>query len=244
MKIMTKIKKAFFVLLLTLFVISFFAFNTQEFATTDNYLIGHASYDPLTVIANITLGKQPYCVATNPETNRIYATWSGDNTLHVIDGDTNEILETVSPSSFSQWVMVNPYTNYVYVGDVVLDGETLEEVTSTYQGNLQAVDAVNNLLYTSDYDTLYVLNGTTHGILTSFELEWGFSSYSDAAAVNCDTDKVYLVNNYDSQIPVIVIPEFPSWIPVLLILVVLTVALFVYRRRLFKSQYPNSLSVR
>ena len=173
-------------------------------------------------------------VAVNPETNRVYATWSGDNTLHVIDGDTNEILETVSPSSFSRDVTINPLTNYVYVGNVVLDGETLEEVTATYQGDLKAVDPVNNILYTTGYDILYALNGITHGIVTSLELDIGVSLSPDAVAVNCETGNVYVVDNYETQIPV-VIPEFPTWTSILLVLFVLTVTVFIYRGRLFKT---------
>jgi DNA-binding beta-propeller fold protein YncE len=113
-------------------------------------------------------------VAVNPETNRVYITWSGNNSLYMADGDMYEILETVVPSSFSREVMVNPYTNYVYVGNAVLDGETLVEVLSDYDGTVEAVDPVNNLLYTADYHNLYVLNGTTHGTVTSLEIEWFF----------------------------------------------------------------------
>jgi len=169
-------------------------------------------------------------VAVNPETNRVYVTWSGNNSLCVVDGDTYEILGTVSPSSFSREVMVNPYTNYVYVGDAVLDGDTLVEVLSDYDGTVEAVDPVNNLLYTADYHNLYVLNGTTHGIVTSLELEWFFSSYFDYVGVNCETDKVYLVNSDDNEIPVVLIPEFHALISTMLVLSVLTVAFFLYRR--------------
>jgi len=54
-------------------------------------------------------------------------------------------------------------------------------------------------------------------------------------AVNCETDKVYLVDNSKNQIPVVVIPEFPTWTSTLLVLFVLAVAMFLYRRRLFKA---------
>jgi len=169
-------------------------------------------------------------LAINPVTNRVYVTWSGTNTLHVFDGSTHEFIETVSLSSFSEGVKVNTYTNYVYVGDVVLDGETLVEVFSDYQGDLEAIDPVNNLLYTATYDTLYALNGTTHGIVLSLELDWFFSSYSDCVGVNCETDKVYLVDNSENQIPVVVIPEFYTLISTMLVLFVLAVALFIYTR--------------
>ena len=182
-------------------------------------------------------------LAVNPETNRIYATWSGDNTLHVIDGNTHGIVKTVSLSSVSEAVKVNTYTNYVYVGKVVLDGETLEEVTSDYQGTLKAVDQVNNFLYTARYDTLYVLNGTTHDILTSLELDGGFSSYQSPVAVNCKTNKVYFGSTSENQIPVVLlIPEFPTWTSILPVLFVLAAAIFIYRRRLFKTQSANRSS--
>jgi len=169
-------------------------------------------------------------LAVNPETNLVYATWSGNNSLCVIDGSTHEILETVSPSSFSREISVNTYTNYVYVGDAVLDGDTLVEVLSDYDGTVEAVDPVNNLLYTADYHNLYVLNGTTHEIVTSLELEWWFSSYFDYVGVNCETDKVYLVNSDDNEIPVVLIPEFHALISTMLILSVLAGAFFLYRR--------------
>jgi DNA-binding beta-propeller fold protein YncE len=169
-------------------------------------------------------------LAVNPETNRIYVTWSGNGTLHMFDGNTHEFMETVEPSSFSERVIVNTCTNYVYVGNVVLDGETLVEVFSDYEGYLEAVDPVNNLLYTVDYHNLYVLNGTTHDIVTSLEIDWMFTSYTDCVGVNCETNMIYLVDNSENQIPVVVIPEFHTLISVMLVLFVLAVAFFIYTR--------------
>ncbi|HUU86289.1 MAG TPA: YncE family protein [Candidatus Glassbacteria bacterium] len=168
-------------------------------------------------------------LAVNSETNRIYVTWSGNGTLHMFDGNTHEFLKTVKPASFSERVIVNAFTGYVYVGDVVLDGETLAEVFSDYEGYLETVDPVNNLLYTVDYHNLYVLNGTTHDILTSLELDWTFTSYTDCLGVNCETDKVYLVDNSENQIPV-VIPELHTLISTMIVLFVLAVAFFIYTR--------------
>jgi DNA-binding beta-propeller fold protein YncE len=174
-------------------------------------------------------------LAVNPETNLVYATWSGNNNLYVIDGNTHEIIKNVSPSSFSREITVNAYTNYIYIGDVVLDCDTLVEVFSDYEGTLEAVDSVNNLVYTVGYGGgyyhLYVLNGTTHDIVTSLELDWYFSSYSDCVGVNCETDKVYLVDTSETQIPVVLIPEFHTLISTILVLFVLAVAFFIYTRK-------------
>jgi len=172
-------------------------------------------------------------LAVNPETNLVYATWSGNNNLYVIDGNTHEIIENVSPSSFSREITVNTRTNYIYIGDAVLDCDTLVEVFSDYEGDLEAVDPVNNLVYTVGYsggsDNLYVLNGTTHGIITSLELDWWFSYY-DCVGVNGETDKVYVVDSSNNQIPVVFIPEFHTLISTMLVLVVLAAALFIYTR--------------
>jgi hypothetical protein len=62
------------------------------------------------------------------------------------------------------------------------------------------------------------------------ELDWSFSSYSDCVGVNCETDKVYLVDSSENQIPVVVIPEFHALISTMLVLFVLAVAFFLYTR--------------
>jgi len=190
-------------------------------------------------------------VTVNPETNRIYATWSGDNSLHVIDGDTNSILKTVSPSSFRYGVVkVNPYTNYVYVGNVALDGDTLEEVFSDYEGDLEAVDPVNNLLYTigqyynlTDHSSkyyLWVLNGTTHDVITSYELEsldW-ISHRNDHLGVNCNNGKVYIVNRDETEIPVVVIPELSSRI-LISTFIIATLAVVIYGKTAKKGKVSS-----
>jgi DNA-binding beta-propeller fold protein YncE len=73
-------------------------------------------------------------VTVNSNSNRVYATWRGANTLYMIDGNNHTIIKTVTPPTFSDTVMVNPYTNFVYVGTAVLNGETLEVVAQNYTG--------------------------------------------------------------------------------------------------------------
>lgn len=173
-------------------------------------------------------------VTVNPATNRIYATWRGNGTLYVIDGNTHEIMKTVKPSFYSDTVTVNPYTNYVYIGGMVLDGETLGEVVSYYQGTLEAVNPIRNILYTRDLlDTLYALNGSTHGIIDSLELPWYISSsmFFDPIAVNSQTSKIYILDNQENQV-LVVIPEFHVWTPLLLLVLLLAGFLTIYNRRL------------
>lgn len=156
-------------------------------------------------------------VAVNPNTNHIYASWSGNDTLTLIDGDTCKIEKTTKFSGSSLTVTVNPFTNYVYVGSWdALNGETLEKVPiEPYVGDMRAVDSVNNLLYTTDVYNLYILNGSTHEKLANLELNWSIGSitnpldpqhshhFSNPVAVNSRTAKIYLAHSSAKQISVV-----------------------------------------
>ena len=133
-------------------------------------------------------------VAANPNTNKVYATWSGEDTVYLIDGNTNSISRTTKATLAEDEarIMVNPYTNYVYVAhSTPLEGETLERVANTSTlGVPRAIDPVRNCLYIIDSNTLYRLNGTTHGVIDSLYLPWDASS-GDSFAVNPTTSKIY-----------------------------------------------------
>jgi DNA-binding beta-propeller fold protein YncE len=118
----------------------------------------------------------------------------------LISGTSNTVTQTVQPSDFSQNVQVNPTTDLVYVGTAILNGETLTEVAQNYTGTLQAIDPAHNLLFTIKSKMLYVLNGTTHSVIDSLQMDsWSYNF----AAVNPNTSKLYLGNSYDNEIAVV-----------------------------------------
>ena len=190
------------------------------------------SGDNLTLITAVNIpgsNTYPYVesvgVAVNPNTNKVYATWTGNSTLYMIDGDTHTITRTVHPSAFSMSVMVNSYTNYLYVYgtpyvQTVLNGETLEEVMSTNFNQLRAIDPIHNLLYATEYETggarLYRINGTTHSIIDSLLLRDGVS-YTDPIAVNPKTSKIYFAG-YSNQTYVVNASPMKDSAPILSIL--------------------------
>lgn len=149
-------------------------------------------------------------VAVNPETNLLYATWTGDESLHLINCTTHEIVKKVTPSSHSTRVLVNPTTALVYVGYVVLNGTSLEEVMELVVEWVKSTpDAVNprdNLvMWTHSYPTfpwspfLYVVDGSSHETLASLQLEWD----TNDVAVNAVTGKMYLLHRWDQRISVV-----------------------------------------
>jgi len=176
-----------------------------------------------TLVTSVNLSSEghPYIervgVAVNPATNYIYATWSGNETLYVIDGITNEIVRTKSLYlDFSKTIFVNPFTNYVYVGGEVLDGETLEDLILEYDlyytGDIRAVNPLHNLVYTTLDERVKVLNGTTHDELGSLNLGWHIWSW-DPVAANPKNGKIYIANSGTNEIFVIQGPPFVDDIP-------------------------------
>ncbi|GAA2512971.1 YncE family protein [Pilimelia columellifera] len=87
----------------------------------------------LNLLKMITIGPvEPAKVAVNPETNRVYvanAARRADGTsVSVIDGDTDQVIDTVPVEPYALGIAVNPVTGKVYVSNYasgtvsVLDG--------------------------------------------------------------------------------------------------------------------------
>ncbi len=199
-------------------------------------------------------------VAVNPNTNKVYATWTGNDSLFMMDGNTHLITKNVIPSYASEIVMVNSNTNRVYVGPAALNGESLEQITPSLNGEIKAVDPVHNLLYTvSGSNNFSRLDGSTHGLIDSLKLHWSFYSYYDRAAVNSASSKIYITNYSGNQTCVVsagvlpqptpsptpsptatptpvptstpVIPEFPSYIAMPLLMVSILAGLIICKRK-------------
>ena len=69
-----------------------------------------------TVVA-IPVGSAPSLVAVDRASNLIYVTNAGDNSVSVIDGATNTVIDTVPVASFPQAIVVDSSLHRVYVGN-------------------------------------------------------------------------------------------------------------------------------
>ena len=67
------------------------------------------------VIAEIPVGVEPVGVAVNTTTNMIYVTNYQDNSVSVIDGVTNTVIDTIAVGNAPYGIAVNPNTNRIYV---------------------------------------------------------------------------------------------------------------------------------
>ena len=87
------------------------------------------------VIATVNVGHRPWQVSVNPNTDRIYVTNHVTNTVSVIDGSTNTVVNTIALSNpynvYDVYTIgLNPSTNRIYVLGLatgimwVIDGST------------------------------------------------------------------------------------------------------------------------
>ena len=161
-----------------------------------------------TVTATIPGGKNPFAIALNPVTNRIYVANSGNGsnaTVTVINGSTDlpvvgsPIRIGNSPSALA----INPVTNKIYVTNgnnvSVIDGVSNTVVTTTAlpSNNLTAiaVNPVTNFIYitTQSIGIVMAVNGATDTLaLSGIALIGGSPS---ALAVNSLTNRIYVTDN-------------------------------------------------
>src|SRR5205807_10089125 len=98
--------------------------------------------------ATIPVGKLPYLLGLNTQTNKIYVPNNGDGAISVIDGGTNTVTNTITVGGSPFGVAVNPVTNTIYVANydhatVVIDGATNTVTNSITVGTYPLGVAIN-----------------------------------------------------------------------------------------------------
>ena len=150
------------------------------------------------VIATIPAGQNPYAVAVNPQTNKIYVANNASNNVTVIDGATLQtatVAAGVNPIS----IAVNAATNKIYVANntssnvTVIDGATLQ-TTNVAVGQTSYRIAVNpqtNRIYVTNFgsNNVTVIDGAT---LQTTNLDAGPSPFD--IGVNSATNQIYVAS--------------------------------------------------
>lgn len=162
-----------------------------------------------TVNDTVGVGTNPYAVAVNPVTNKIYIVNSGSNDVTVIDGadhSTTDVDVGDSPCA----VGVNPLTNKIYVANfgsnavTVIDGSN-DSVSTTVtvgdQPGAVVVNPVTDRIYVANYgsDDLTIIDGSDDTVVTTVV---GTSGAFDVE-VNPVTDKIYVANWVGHNVTVI-----------------------------------------
>jgi YVTN family beta-propeller protein len=135
---------------------------------------------------NITLGKDPLDIAINPITNKVYVANNGDNTVSVIDGNTDQVKnKSITVGKNPIKISVDPNTNKVYVannGDntvSVIDGNT-DQVKKTIKDDID--ENPYSMAVNTNTSQVYV----------------GYSNNFHYSVIDGKNDKVLVNNNNES----------------------------------------------
>jgi YVTN family beta-propeller protein len=152
----------------------------------------------------VPVGSHPLALAVNPQTNKIYVTNYGSNSVTVIDGNDNSTATIALP--YAPWALaVNAVTNKVYVSGgtevTVIDGATnnttsIPLAAAATNGGLYgiAVNALTNTIYVVDYyDDTTVINGSDFSSTTLTNLG-GPGFFYPFVVVNPTANQIYVPN--------------------------------------------------
>ena len=157
-----------------------------------------------TLIDTISVGSNgnPFYIAVDPVTNKIYVPIENYNTAWVIDGATDSALPFVVGWNHTA-VGVNTLTNTIYMSQpnsssvTVIDGTTLsaQAVPAGADAWNVAVNPRTNKIYVANFNgnSVTVIDGAS---LYTTTVPAGY--YSDKVAINPVTNKIY-VTNYGSN---------------------------------------------
>ena len=174
------------------------------------------------VVATVAVGTGPIAVGVNPNTNKIYIVNFNSDSVSVIDGATNDVVN-VGVGHQPVAVGVNPTTNKIYVTNngigsnsvSVIDGATNSVATVTVGTRPGAVGVhlATNKIYVAnhDSDSVSVIDGATNSVTPVT-----VGSGPRAVSVNSITGKIYVANEHSNSVSVIYdlpVPTITGLIP-------------------------------
>ena len=161
-----------------------------------------------TVIATTEVGNEPFGIAISPDGERAYVTNVGDDTLSVIDTETNNVIATVNVGDSPASVAVHPTLGSVYVaneGDdtVTVIGSNNAVITTIDVGDGPygiAVSTDGSRVYTTNNgNTITVISTATNQVTGTIPIDpVGVAFHPDP-----DVHLAYAINQNDDHISVI-----------------------------------------
>jgi YVTN family beta-propeller protein len=175
----------------------------------------------------ISVGINPKGIAVNPSTNMIYTSNSGLDSISVIDGNIDQVIDTI-PVGFEFHpydVAINPATNKIYVSNFnsktlsVIDGNTHNVISNITVGigpYRIAINPETNMIYVSNglSGSVSVINGDTSRVIHTITSKGssGIGVYNDylyiAGRYSNSLDVIDIKNNY-SKVARIEVGKFP-----------------------------------
>jgi YVTN family beta-propeller protein len=161
--------------------------------------------------ANIfTLGTGPSGIAVNELTNRIYVVNSASDSISMIDGSDNVVIDTISIGSIPFGVTINPSRNLIYAINwysdsiSVIDGESNRIIGNIEAGSVPFgidINTVTGRIYVLDTysNSILVFDDQNNVLLRKIKLEPGLIGI----AVNSATNKIYVTNSITNTVTIL-----------------------------------------
>jgi YVTN family beta-propeller protein len=158
-------------------------------------------------------GHQAGAIEVNPATNRIYVINRFEDSVGVIDGNSNELIDVIDESSSGNNTTViaiaaNPRTNRIYVvknthdAVGVIDGSNdhTTDIPAPHYPSAIAINPLTNKIYVtgSYYGKLMEIDGATNGTRTI-----SVGPGPQALAINKRTNRIYVANRTDGTVSVV-----------------------------------------
>jgi YVTN family beta-propeller protein len=183
--------------------------SVQEVAV-DPEPTNYASY---TLVANLSVGVDPFGVAVDTENGEIFVTNSGSNDVTVISSQNNTSITSIPVGSTPTGIAYDSSNGEVYVADSgsnslsILSGTTLELLGTIEVGHYPigvAFDPATDRIFVANDRgyTVTVLSGATNTVLATIPA--GVGPYG--VAIDSATDNVYVTNQGSSNVSVISAP--------------------------------------
>lgn len=165
-----------------------------------------------TVDTTVPVGMHPLGIAVNSFTNKMYVTNFESDTVSVIDGATNTVIDTIAVGngSYPSAVAVDMNKNVIYVTNVrkdtvsVIDGATNTIIDTIPVGNAPrdiVVDQYNHNVFVTNIleNTVSVIDDATNTVIDTIPVgdnPWKITAHPSYG-------KVYLTNRYSNTVSVI-----------------------------------------
>jgi len=156
----------------------------------------------------IEVGDGPYGIAV--DNNYVYISLTYDNSVVILDIDTNEIIKTISVGDSPRGIAVTPDNNYLYVanhGDDTVSVISLSDYSIT--ANIHVGKSPEGVVIDPDGERVYVSNEDESFISiiktsdNTVEKELIVGKYPRGMAISPDDDLLYVVNSGDNTLSVI-----------------------------------------
>lgn len=203
--------------------------STSAYASATTTNNGESKETSAIVHSTIVLGEEgwengsPSSIALNEKTNFVYVANRNSDTVVVIDGTTNKVVDSITVGFSPADVAVNPNTNFIYVtkldvGTVsVIDGSTnriiknieIDDSINFHHAGGIAVNENTNKIYvltnnypagqaSSYYASISIIDGLTNELesflkVTDLRVDYDVQDSARDIAINSETNTIYVV---------------------------------------------------